>query len=115
MSPIYDLSPANVTVNVAEDVRGSATPAPAVSVAATASVILPANSNRATAHVYNGGTTTIFLGEGTTVSTTAYNYPLPPGRLWEPDSNFRYLGAISAITASGTNAQIRVSESVVII
>jgi hypothetical protein len=112
---IYDLNPANISVNVAEDVRGAATPALPVSVTSAASVILLANPNRATAHIYNGGKTTVFLGEGTTVSTTTYNYPLPPGRLWEPDSNFRYLGPVSAIVANGTNAEVRVSESVVII
>ena len=110
----YDLNPANTSINIAEDVRGAATPAAPVSVTTTASVILPANPTRATVSIYNGGTTTIYLGEGTTVSSTAYNYPLPPGRLWEPDSNFRYLGAVSAISASGTNTLVRVSESVII-
>jgi hypothetical protein len=115
--PIYDLNPATATVNVTEDARGSLTPVvnSPFTVTTTAVVVLPANTNRASAAIYNAGATTVFLREGTTpaVTATSYNYPLPPGRLWEPDSNFRFLGAVQAITASGS-ATLQVSESVII-
>ena len=114
---IYDLNPAALpvtNVNVTEDVRGPATPTAPVTVGTTPSTIAAANSQRATLQIFNGGTSSILLGEGTTVSATIYNHPLPPGRLWEPDPSFRYFGAISAISPSGANTQIRVSESIIL-
>lgn len=117
---IYDLTPAAAAVtnvNVTEDVRGNLTPVTGspFTVTTTAAVVLPANPSRATASIFNSGTTTVFLREGTTpaVSPTSYNYPLPPNRLWEPDANFRFLGAVQAVTAAGTST-LQVSESVIV-
>lgn len=119
--PISDLSPPiqpATNVNLTEDVRGNLTPVTGspFTVTTTASVVLAPNTSRATAAIFNAGTGTVFLREGTapTVTTTSYNYPLPPNKLWEPDINFRFLGAIQAITPSGS-AILHVSESVVII
>jgi len=120
MSPVYDLSPLQspgTTVNITEDNRSNLGPVVGspFSVGTTGSLILPANSSRATAAIFNAGPATIFLREGTTPATTSvYNYPLPANRLWEPDSNFRYLGAMGAVTAGGA-ATVHVSESVVLI
>ena len=118
---IYDLSPAAsavTNVNVTEDVRGSLTPVAGspFTITTAAAVVLPANPSRATAAIYNSGSTTVLLKEGTTpaISTSSYTYPLPPNRLWEPDSNFRFLGGMQAIMPSGTGT-LQVSESVVII
>ncbi|MEG4251075.1 hypothetical protein [Microcoleus sp. Pol10D4] len=118
---IYDLSLAATpitNVNITEDVRGNLTPVTGspFTVTTTAAIVLPANPSRASASIFNSGTTTVFLREGTTPAVTAtnYNYPLPPNRLWEPDANFRFLGGIQAITAAGA-ATLQVSESVVII
>lgn len=120
MSPIYDLSPAAAAVtnvNVTEDVRGSLVPVTGspFTITTTAAVVLPANPARASASIYNSGTSTVFIKEGTTptITTSSYNYPLPPNRLWEPDSNFRFLGGVQAIVATGTGT-LQVSESVVI-
>ena len=118
---IYDLSPAispGTTVNVTEDIRGNLIPVTGspFTVTTNASVILPATPSRATASIFNAGTNIVFLQEGTSsvVSASAYNYPLPPNRLWEPDSNFRFLGAMQAITAAGS-AIVHVSQSVVLL
>jgi len=112
--PIYDLNATAASINVAEDVRGALTPVN-VNVTNTSTIVLAANSARATAAIYNAGATTAFLREGTSpATTTVYNYPLPPGRLWEPDPNIRYLGAISAVTATGST-DLKVSESLIVI
>lgn len=118
---IYDLTPAAApisNVNVTEDVRSNLSPVTnsPFTVTTTAVVILPANALRASASIFNSGSTTAFLREGSTPAITAsnYNYPLPPNRLWEPDSNFRFLGAVQAITASGSST-LQVSESTIII
>ena len=117
MSPIYDLSTSG-SVNIAEDVRGAASPVPGspFSVTTTASVILPANTARATTTIINSGSVPVFLREGSTpsVSPSAYTYILPPNRMWEPDSNFRFTGAIQAITALGTST-VAVSESIILL
>ena len=118
--PIYDLSPLQTpgtSVNIAEDVRSSlsAIPSSPFSVGTVSSLILPGNASRATAAIFNAGPATIFLREGSTPATPLiYNYPLPPNRLWEPDSNFRYPGAMQAITAVGV-ATVHVSESIVLL
>lgn len=117
---IYDLTPAAAAitnVNVTEDVRSNLTPVTnsPFTVTTAAVVILPANPSRASASIFNSGNTTVFLREGITpvITATSYNYPLPPNRLWEPDSNFRFLGAVQAITASGSST-LQVSESTII-
>lgn len=125
---IYDLSPtptptAPITnINVTEDTRGnltSVTGSP-FQVTTAAGVILPANTGtspaRATAAIFNVGPATVFLKEGTTPTVTAtnYNYPLPANRLWEPDPNYRFQGAVQAITVSGI-ATVHVSESLILI
>jgi len=118
---IYDLSPAPspiTNVNISEDQRGNLTPLQSspVNVTTTAKVVLPANISRATATIYNSGSITAFLSEGTapTITASVYNYPLPPNRLWEPGIDFRFLGAVQAITAAGVTT-LQVSESIIII
>ncbi|MEZ2280379.1 MAG: hypothetical protein ACBR12_26095 [Microcoleus sp.] len=108
---LYDLNPRS-GVNVVEDIRGPKTTT-TVSATATASVILPANSNRAVYSIYNAGNTTVFLREGSTVSSTVFEVPLHPGFMWKEDfsNSPRYLGAISGITATGTSSLL-VSEAV---
>lgn len=107
---LVNLSPSNVAVNIAEDIRSSDT-ATAVSATATASVALPANSLRAAYSIYNAGNVTVFVRENATVTSSLYKHPIPPGYLFESDfSNSRYTGAISVITASGTS-NLMVTES----
>jgi hypothetical protein len=78
-------------------------------------LVLPANENRAIASIFNAGTATAFLREGSSpVSSTNYNHPLPSNRLWEPDSNFRFRGQVQAITAAGTTI-LQVSESIILL
>lgn len=117
---IYDLSPAPApitNVNVTEDRRGNLAPVTGspFTVTTAAVTVLAENANRATASIFNAGSTTVLLREGTSpvISATSYNHPLPPNRLWEPDSNFRFTGAVQAITASGSTI-LHVSESVII-
>ena len=74
-------------------------------------VTLPANTNRVSMIIYNAGTTPVFAKEGTTVSASNYNFPLPPGGVWESESNgYRYLGAVSLIRQDGIGNVI-ISES----
>lgn len=120
MAPIYDLSPAPApvtNVNIAEDVRGPSGPVTGspFTVTTTAVTVLSANPSRATASIINVGNTSVLLREGATpaITATAYTYLLPPNRMWEPDSNFRFTGAVQAITASGSTTLI-VSESIII-
>jgi len=117
---IYDLSPtpqSATSINVAEDVRGPSTPiiGSPFSVSTTGVTILPANGSRASASIINTGSITAFLREGTIpITTSSFSLILPPNRMWEPDTNFRFTGPMQAITPSGT-AILAVSESVIII
>lgn len=110
---LFNLNPSNV-VNVAEDIRGPKTTT-TVSATATVSVALPANNSRGVYSIYNAGTTSVFIREGATVTSALYDFVIPPGFYWKEDfaSSPRYLGAISAITASGTTS-LQVSEAVII-
>ena len=115
--PIYDLSSPVNNINIAEDVRGAAMPIQGspFTITTTAVTVLPANSSRATFAIINTGNTSVLLKEGATpaITATSYTYLLPPNRMWEPDSNFRFQGAIQAITTSGSTTLV-VSESVII-
>jgi hypothetical protein len=107
---LTNLNPTNVAINVAEDIRNPDT-VTAVSATATSSVALAANPNRGAYSIYNAGSTTVFVRESPTVTSTLYKHPIPPGYLFESDfTNSRYLGTISVITASGTS-NLMVSES----
>lgn len=110
---LFNLNSSNA-INVAEDIRGPKTTT-TVSVAATASVALAANNNRAVYGVYNAGNTSVFVREGAVVTPTLYDFIIPPGFYWKEDfsNSPRYLGAISAVTASGTTS-LQVSEAALI-
>jgi hypothetical protein len=109
---LVNLNPSNLAVNIAEDIRGSDT-ATAVSATATASVALAANPARGAYSIYNAGTTTVFMRESATVTSTLYKHPIPAGYLFESDfSTSRYTGPISVITASGTS-NLMVTESAI--
>ena len=103
----------NSVVNVSEDVR-SANSAVTVSATTTVAVALAANANRANYSIYNAGPATVFLREGSVVTSTLYTTPIPSGFLWKEDFiGARYTGPISVITASGA-ASLQVSEGTLI-
>lgn len=97
-------------VNVTEDWRSAKTTT-AVSATSTVSVALAANASRATYSIYNTGTATVYVREGAVVTSTLYEFLIPPGYYWKDDfsNGVRYSGTISVITASGT-ASLMVSE-----
>ena len=107
---LYDLNPRS-GIDIAEDIRGPKTTT-TVSVTNTVGVALAANNNRAVFGIYNSGTTPVFIREGAVVTPTLYDFIIPPGFYWKEDFNNspRYLGAIAAITASGTTS-LQVSEA----
>ena len=115
--PIYDVSSPITNINAAKDVRGAAAPVTGspFTVTTTAVTVLPANASRATASIINTGSATVLLREGATpvITSTTHTIVLPPNRMWEPSENFRFTGAVQAITASGTTTLV-VSESVII-
>ena len=109
---LVNLNPSNVAVNIAEDIRNPDA-VTAVSAAATVTVALAANANRAGYSIYNAGSVTVFVRENATVSATVYKHPIPPGYLFESEfTSSRYTGIISVITASGSSS-LMVSESTV--
>lgn len=110
---LFDLN-SKSSVNITEDIRGPKTTT-TVNTTSTAAVILPANNSRAVYSVYNAGTVPVFVRDGTTVSVSNYEFILNPGFLWKEEFNNapRYLGTVSAITASGTTS-LQVSEAVII-
>lgn len=110
MSAIYNLNPTAQQQTLQARQAKTTT---AVAVTTTASVALAANANRANMSLFNAGPATVFLREGSTVTATVYEASIPMGFHWSFEPNaYRYTGAISLITASGT-ANIMVSESVV--
>ncbi len=111
--PIFNLNTQQSALGIAEDIL-SAGNRSTVSVTTASISILPANPSRGNYQVYNNSTNTCFLAHGTTVSSSSFEFPLPGGNLWYPDiSNGRYLGQVSAITASGT-ASLQVTEFTII-
>lgn len=110
---LFNLNPSSA-INVAEDIRGPKTTA-TVNIAATASVALAANNSRAVYGIYNAGNTPVFVREGAVVTSTLYDFIIPPGFYWKEDfsNSPRYLGAVSAVTASGTTS-LQVSEAVLL-
>lgn len=106
---LFNLNTASSSVNIAEDIRGPKTTA-LVSATSTLVVALASNASRATYSIYNAGPATVFIREGNLVTSALYDTPIPSGYLWKEDfTSGRYLGQISAITASGT-ASLLVSE-----
>lgn len=100
-------------MNVSEDARNANTVTP-VSATTTAGVALAANANRVNYSIYNAGPATVFLREGSVVTSTLYTTPIPSGFLWKEDFiGARYTGVISVITGSGT-ASLQVSEGTLI-
>lgn len=110
---LFDLN-SKANVDISEDIRGPKITT-AVSATSTAAVILPVNNNRAGYSVYNAGSVPVFIRDGTTITSSVYEFILNPGFLWKEnfDNSPRYLGAISAVTASGTSSLL-VSEAVII-
>ena len=103
----------NSVVNIAEDVR-AANSAATVAATTTVAVALAANPNRANYSIYNAGPATVFLREGSVVTSALYTTPIPSGFLWKEDfTSARYTGVISVITASGT-ASLQVSEGTLV-
>lgn len=109
---LFNLNPSN-TVNITEDTRGAKTTA-TVAATSTASPALAANTARANYSIYNTGPATVYIREGSTVTSVLYDVAIPSGFYWKEDfPGARYLGAISVITASGT-ASLQVSEGAII-
>jgi len=109
---LFNLNP-TANVNITEDVRTAKTTA-TVAATSTVSVALAANANRANYSIYNAGPATVFLREGSVVTSSLYDVQIPSGFYWKEEfSSARYLGVISVITASGT-ASLQVSEGAVI-
>jgi hypothetical protein len=106
---MMNLNP-GLPVNVSEGVRGAQNVTTAA-VGVTVFPLLAANPDRASYNLYNIGTQTVYVREGATVSPTLYDIAIPPGYLWKEtfSGSPRYLGAISAITASGVSS-VQVSE-----
>lgn len=99
----------STSVNVAEDLRSAKTVA-TISATTTVAVALAANPVRANYSIYNTGSSTVFLREGTSVTSTLYDVQIPPGFYWKEEFlTSRYTGVVSVITASGT-ASLMVSE-----
>jgi hypothetical protein len=105
---LFNLNP-NSSVNIAEDIRGAKTTT-LVSATSTVGVALASNPVRATYNIFNAGTVTAFVREGAVVTSALYDFQIPPGFLYKEEfSSARYLGVVSAITASGTTSLL-VSE-----
>jgi hypothetical protein len=109
---LVNLNSANAAVNVVKDIR-SALSAATVVVTTTATIALAANAFRSNYMIYNSGSNTVYLREGTapvTGASPSYNVIIPPGFLWKEDfPTARYTGTIHAITASGSTS-LQVSE-----
>jgi len=99
----------SASVNITEDVRSAKTTT-TVSATTTLAVALAANATRANYSIFNAGPSDVFVGEGATVTSALYDFKIPSGFYWKEEFlTARYLGAISAITASGT-ASLMISE-----
>ncbi|WP_445173780.1 hypothetical protein [Microcoleus sp.] len=106
---LVNLNPSNSALNIAEDIRGAKTPT-TVSVTNALTVALAANTSRACYSIYNAGPPTVYLREGSTVSSTLYEVLIPAGFYYKEEfPSARYTGQVSVITASGT-ASLQVSE-----
>ena len=101
----------STSVNITEDLRGAKTTA-TVSATATVAVALPANANRANYSIYNAGSSTVFLREGTEVTPTLFDVQISPGFYWKEEFlTSRYTGVVSVITESELDtALLMVSE-----
>lgn len=100
--PVTNLNPALGNFNPIEDTRSTAKTLTSVSISSTSTSLAAANPTRRTISLYNAGSNTIFVAEGA-VTTTLYDFQLPPGFYWTPDGPDIYLGAYNGITASGTS------------
>ena len=114
---IFNLNSQQAAVNIVEDVR-TAEGCTSVAVSNVASVIVPARAgnDRGSLTIYNSSSTvTVYVREGTTVSPSLYKSPVPPGYMLQfTDTDAKYHGAVSAVTASGS-ANLMVCEGVVIL
>jgi hypothetical protein len=110
MGAIYNLNP---TQQQQPPQARQAKTTTVAAITTTASVALAANANRANWSFYNAGPATVFMREGAIVTAALYEKPIPAGFHWDSEpSAYRYTGAISLITASGT-ANVMVSESII--
>ena len=99
----------STNVNITEDLRSAKTTT-TVSATTTVAVALAANAAWANYSIYNAGSSTVFLREGTVVTSTLYDVQIPPGFYGKEEFlTSRYTGVVSVITASGT-APLMVSE-----
>jgi len=99
----------STSVNIAEDLRSPKTTA-TVLATTTVAVALEVNAVRANYSIYNAGSSTVFVREGTEVTSTLYDLQIPPGFYWKEEFlTSRYTGVVSVITESGT-ASLMVSE-----
>ena len=113
MGALYNLNPSPAPQQQQPPLSRNANLPVSVSVTTTAAIGLAANANRAKWQMYNAGPGTILMREGTTVAANLYEKLIPPNFHWDSEpSNYRYTGAISFMTVSGT-ATVMVSESVV--
>lgn len=109
MAAIYNLNP--VQAQQLPQTRQAKTPT-AVTVTTTATVALPANTNRANFSLFNVGPGTLLLREGATVTAAVYEVMIPAGFHWNSEpSSYRYTGNVSLLTTAGT-ANVMISESI---
>jgi hypothetical protein len=103
------------SVNITKDKRTAKIPT-VVSANATPSIALPANEARNAYSIYNRGPSSVFMQEGTTVTSSLWEVQIHSGFYWKEDfPGARYLGPISVVTAANGNAVLQVSESVTLL
>lgn len=98
-----DTAPASA--NPQEDTRGPVASTTVV-VTTTSTAALLANAARAYYLIRNNGAVAVHFSETTPATVAGAFYTLQPGKGWKEDFNGtpRYLGAIYAITASGSTS-----------
>lgn len=77
-----------------------------VTVAATATTIIPANVDRQSFSIHNAGTVIVYIAENAATTLTAANgIPILPNEKWTEDGSGTkvYTGAVVGITSSGTS------------
>lgn len=81
----------------------------AVNVTSTQTSILPASRDRAGWIIHNVSTSTVYIGNDTSVGTTTA-MPVLPGEKVVNDGRYAWRGAIRAIGAANTSSEIRYFE-----
>lgn len=80
-----------------------------VSVTGTQTAILPASRDRAGWMIHNTSTSTVYIGNDTSIATTTA-FPLLPGEKMMNDGKYSWRGAIKAIGPASTSSDIRYFE-----